>query len=758
MRVKINKKIDIIKIGKNPIVAIGLLNNGDVFLDIEFGVDISSCLKNDIQVITLNVYGQEMPSTFSSPILNDLSDGLRSAVIADSSEKSFITRIKTEYKVASINVDITKLISNDSIRAIKKDYNATFNVTKTNDSKFEIINNIDFVIDQPVEKNIDSVEEQSLESLRVGKDPALLRGSFPIVNPSSFIKRNLQGVKKNVFQSYRTSGNPVKYTVGSIDSRFSSCITRILLPRKSISSLPILYLEINLSNKKGSTISREKFNVYTHTLDIDLKVLEDKKRQDQVMKYARIVNSRHDAAQSPYVSLGSGFLKQKNTLEGQDARLSRILNGKYHTHSYFSKPISKTKKISVEHSSNIIPFSLLKVGYDVQIKVEATKTGIISIGVERRDATASEKFRKLFTQGLEPILVTENSTITFVDSDFLHNHVYEYRIFFIDNKSNTKSSSNTCLYHYAATNVMEPASLEITNLGRKIINDGDIPRLQISFDINAKLTDSGIEVAQQFLSLNGLSESILGIPELETSGYKKLLVYQIDRQNLRTGEIETFNTVYDTKFIDESASRSNLRTISPLNLLDSYRYFVRLGLRDPSALVSIQTSTKTSAAGKKSYDYRSYKFKINPKSGNLPSSLQLDSRASSSLTENFFNFFLGVEAYTTSLASDYAPKITGLSIRKTLIGFNSLNWSIIGDSTTIDHFRIYTAADGVEAFIGAAHPHVTDGSYFYEDYEMYNRLGEVIYRVVPVGLNFIELRGEASVKIVIQNNAPTFLR
>lgn len=758
MRVKVNKKTDIIKIGKNPIIAINLLSNGDVSLDFEFGVDISSCLKNDIQVIALSVYGHEIPSTFSSPALNDLSDGLRSAIIADASEKSFVTRIRTEYRVADTSIDVTKLISNEAIKKTKNDSNVTFNVTKTYDSNLETINNIDFIIEQPQEKSVFSVEEENRELLRIGKDPALLKGSFPTINPSSSIKRNTPGVRKNKFESYKIVGNPTKYTSGFINSRYSSCVTKVLLSRKSISDLPILYFEIGVSNKNGATVSRERINIFTQFIELDLKNIENKNKKDQVIKYGRIINSRLDAAQSPYISLESGFLKQKNRIESKDSRLIRELNGKYHTHSFITKPTSKTKKVDKELGSDLIPFSLLKVGSNIQISVESTKSGIISIGVERRDVTMFEKFRKLSGQGLEPTLVTNDSTITFIDSNLMHDHIYEYRMFFVDNKSNVKSSSNTCLYHYSSTNVTEPASLEVTNLNREIVEENGVSVLKISFDINAKLTDAGIEVAKQFLDSSGLSANLLGIPDLETSGYKKLLVYQIDRQNLRTGEIETFGTVYDAKFVDDSASPASLKTITPLNLLDNYKYFIKLGLRDPAALVSIQTSTKTSAIGKKSYDYRSYKFRINPKSGNLPSNLKLASNSSLSLSENFFEFFLGIEAYINSLADDYLPTINGLSIRKTLIGFNQISWSIVGDVAVIDHFRIYAVADGIEAFIGASHPHVIDGSYFYEDYEMFNRMGEVIYRVVPVGLNFTELRGEASVKIVTQNNAPTFLR
>lgn len=758
MRVRVNKKTDIVKIGKDPIVSAKLLSNDEISFDIEFGIDLTSCLKNEIQVASLDIFGHEIPSATSSPALEDFSDGLRSAILADAAEKALLTRIRSEYKVISIPIDVTKLISNDNIKQSKNDASVTFNVIKTYDSNFKTINNTDFVLEQPEENTFLSVEEENRRLLALGKDPSLLKGEFPIINPAISIKRRIPANRKNQFASYKKVGNPTKYTSGYVDSRYSSCITKVILSRSTISELPFLYVEINLLNKNGVTVSRDKINISTQFLEFDIKTIENRNKKEEIIRYGRVLNSRLDASQSPYVSLESGFLKQRDRTISNESKIVRTLNGKYHVSSFVSRSRASTQNTPKGSGCNIIPFSIIKIENYLQIKVENTNLGIIALGVERRDATLFESFSKLTGDGLEPVLVNDNSTITFVDSNLKHDHVYEYRLFFIDDKSNTRSSSNILTYHYSSTNVTQPASLEVTNLKREIVDEETGAYARISFDINSKLTEAGIEITKQFLSANGLSENILGIPELETTGYKKLLMYQIDRQNLRTGEVETFGTVYDSKFTDDSASPSNLKTIKPLNLLDGYKYFIRLGLRDPAALVSIQTSTKTSANGKQSYDYRSYKFRINPKSGNLPSTFKLSSNSSLSLAENFLEFSLGIETVVSSLAEDYFPVISSLTVRKTLVGFNRLNWTITGDSASIDHFRIYATADGIEALIGASHPHVIDGSYFYEDFEMFNRIGEVIYRVVPVGLNFVELRGDATVELITQNNAPTFLR
>ena len=276
--------------------------------------------------------------------------------------------------------------------------------------------------------------------------------------------------------------------------------------------------------------------------------------------------------------------------------------------------------------------------------------------------------------------------------------------------------------------------------------------------MNASISLSGAEIIKEFVANNGLSLGDLGVAENEYDSYKKLFIYQIDRQNIRTGELETFGTVLTEDFLDDSASPTSYKTVKPLNLLDKYKYYVRLGIRDPSALIPNQRAQKSRVDGKRKFEFNSYKFRVNQKSGIIPSVKTLEQNQISTLRENFKDFSLGVESICDLNPEAYYPVVVGLSCRKTLIGFTLLEWSINGEQAAIDHFRIYAIADGVEAHIGSSHPHAVGQSYFFEDAQLHNRIGKITYKIVPTLLNFQESPGFSTVSIINENNLPGFMR
>ena len=758
MRVKVGRKYGIINVAQFPVKSIKILDETQVLLRMEIGIDITACLKENIQIATIDLYGQNIPIELPSLVVDSFKDGLRSATITDASEKARITNLRNTKRVSTTFVDITKFISNDSIKSIKEGEIKKIKVIKTLESDLSLSDSTNFQLDLPQDEIYEDVEAFCFESIKKGIDPALVKGKFPAINPSDYDKKNIKNSNIKLIKNFKIIGESKKYTRGLFETRFTPCNFEVKVSRLAISNLPNLYAEVNLINNLGTIISIEKFSFSNQRIEIDIKSLEERKSLKNITQYSRVVNKKLDAVQNPYVAKNATLLKNSLETKNIGTRIVRRIYGKNHRDSSitFNKP--KLQSIITSQGQNIIPFTISKLEDALKISIENIGKNIISIGIEKRNATLNTKFLKLQGDSLDLSLVEEGSAIEFYDLDIRHDCVYEYRAFYIDNKGNFKVSSNIVTYHYASTSVLEPASLSLTNVSREVVDDisGAFPI--ITFDIDAALTNSGIEVVKEFLALNNIDDDTFGISNLESGSYKKLLLYQVDRQNLRTGELETFGTLASSTFVDDSASPKNLRTIKPLNILDSYKYTIRLGLRSPEALVPIQTSRKSSTVNKKAYNFRSYKFLVNPRKGSIPSSLKLQSDKSKSLNENFMEFSLGVEASTVVKAENYFPSVTGLSVRKTLIGFNSLEWSASGDTELIDHFRIYAFADGIEAFIGAAHPHVTDGSYYYEDYEMFDRIGEVIYRVVPVLLNYEEASGDSSVSIITESNLPTFLR
>lgn len=759
MRVKVGRKYGIINVARFPVKSIKIVDTY-VILGIEFGIDVTACLNENIQIATIDVYGKSIPIELPTLVLDSFKDGLRAATITDTNEKTRITDLRNSKKIISTNLDITKFISNDSIKSTRDGALKKIDVIKIFESNVSLSNSTSFELDIPDEQKYEEVESFCFENIKRGKDPALIKGKFPVVDPINYDKKNIKNIKNNTkIENFKIIGSSKKYVRGSFETRFTPSYFEIKIPRLAISNLPSLYFEINLINNLGTIISIEKFSFSNQQIEIDVKSIEKKYTSNNSTQYSRLINQRLDAVQNPYVAKNFSLLKNQREFKNIGTRIIREIRDRKHINSKISFNRPKLQNVSNTLGQNVIPFSILKIEEGIKIIVENIGKNIVSLGIEKRNATLNSKFKKLQGDGLDLTIVEENSSVEFYDLDIKHDSIYEYRIFYIDNRGNVRNSSNVVTYHYSSTSILEPASLSLTNSGREIIDDvnGSFP--VITFDIDASLTNSGVEVVKEFLAENNIDETTLGISELDSSSYKKLLLYQVDRQNLRTGDIETFGTMASPTFIDDSASPKNLRTIKPLNILDSYKYIVRLGLRSPDAVLPTQTTSRDlTLIGKKSYNSRSYKFLINSRKGSIPSSLKMQSSFSRSLNENFMEFSLGVESSISIKSESYFPSIVGLNVRKTLVDFNLLEWSTNGDIELIDHFRIYAIADGIEAYIGSTHPHITDGSYYYEDYEMFDRIGEVIYRVVPVLLNYEEASGESRVSIITESNLPTFLR
>ena len=118
----------------------------------------------------------------------------------------------------------------------------------------------------------------------------------------------------------------------------------------------------------------------------------------------------------------------------------------------------------------------------------------------------------------------------------------------------------------------------------------------------------------------------------------------------------------------------------------------------------------------------------------------------------------GVEVYADFSADKYQPKIYDLNLRKTYVNSNLLSWKLDGDLGIVDHFQVYALADGVEALIGCSHPFSKFGMYQYEDFELYNRVGTVTYRVTPILTNFTASTGDTKISITRKSNLPDFLQ
>ena len=380
----------------------------------------------------------------------------------------------------------------------------------------------------------------------------------------------------------------------------------------------------------------------------------------------------------------------------------------------------------------------------------------MSVSLQRRKPNYKEGFSNLDT---ETYLVNEGSSVSFVDSNLRDGEHYEYRIRFVDKRSNVRYSANKVQHHYVSSNLSERISAVVSSVNSTPLNDlgSNVP--QLTFSLNLDVREKGVETIRDLLSTTGVSETTIQNTLSNPENYTKFIVYEVTRYNLRNGDVESFGITNGKTFTDDSALSTTTKTsITPLNFFDRYKYVVKFGLRSPSSLSPTQTNENSDPISGQSYTYKAYKFKSRRLSTDLPSNAEMTKLLRGSVSQNIDLIDVGTELTIDYAPDKFQPKIYDLGVRKTYLKSNLLTWRIDGAVNIIDHFQVYALADGVEVLIGCAHPFSKSGLHAFEDFELYNRVGTVTYTVIPVLTNFTSSPGEAKVSITRKSNLPDFLQ
>lgn len=749
MRIKVSQLSDVVRVGDDPIVIVEDKKD-TVDIVFEIGIDLQTCIKNNIQLSKIRFFTENVSNILPDVSIDDFRDGLRSYNLLDANEKSRIQDARNSKLITEKIIDITSFIPNDKIKSILSGEKFKKRVIKINDSNLELLNQKEIKSDEIINPEKISTRKKIIDCLNSGLDPITQKFSFPL-NDVDRISRGVtrKGNPQKKYD-YRIVGNKSTFISGELFSKYYPCIFKVEFNKKDILQYSKIYLEVSLHNSKDVLVNRMGSDVFFNLIRRDINDNEIKSTRT----YARTVGKLFDTNLSNYFSVETSSVVNGSKMLDNGSMIIREILGEKLVHTKLINSFFGLSPIAREIEQKNISFSVIKEDESLKIRINKVPHEAIIVGLYRRIIDSRQKFEKLRGISTAPIPVTSNSIIEFVDTDLVHDTYYEYKVFYIDRKNNEKESTNMMQHYYVSNNLSTSSKLKINNF--EISKRDDYP--YVSFKIDASITNDGVEFIKSFLLENNLDPGALGEISKNADLFKKLLVYNVDRQNLTSGEIESFGVITDPEFKDLSAFPDNLKTLKQFSLLDDYLYIVKLGIRDPAALLPTQQTVTESVDNRSSFLSKKYKFRLNLKKSTLPSKKTLESESSKSLKENFDIFYVGLEEYIKTSAEKYYPKVINTSVTRTYINYNLISWSIVGDANSIDHFRVYAIYDGVEASLGCAHSHTNDTIYFYEDHEMYDKIGVVTYLIKPVLLNFIEIEDVESVSIRIDSDAPSYLR
>lgn len=731
---------------------------------LQFGCDIGRLLSFGAVTIRLSVYDREVSIETKPLSVTIVGDSLVSAAQEDAREKERISKVREEFRIYQSNIDVTSFIQNDEARLSRSVSDTVYETVTMSDSRAlvsesRISPSSPFVID----RKLNSREMRRL--IKAGVDPATVSVKFPVDDPGnqsksttklsklprSYANKLIASNAKPGIDFYgRAVGSPSSYKKGRVTSRFREVYTDVILPNKALLSLNSIYLYLEALNTTG--ISVDFLSREIDLVDVSSDIIRSRHSGKDVRLSRTVPPPRSEYYTEYRKTDKSNEIVNLNSFG--DPFISRTFNA-----ASFKGTVIKRKSIErgkSESGLDVVPFYPERNGDRLELKVPNTPEGIVSVSLQRRRPLYREGFNNL---GEEVFQVSEGSSISFADTSLVDDTQYEYRLRFVDSRSNVRYSSNFAQYYYASTNLSERISANVADIDSSPATDlgSEVP--QITFRLSTEVREKGIETIRQLLNTLGVSEEVIAGTLENPENYSKFISYEVVRYNLRTADVDTLGVFSNPVFIDDTAlSSTKLTSVTPLNFFDRYRYIVRFGLRSPSSLAPSQLNSNIDPVSGNSYKYKAYKFKSRRLSTNLPSNAEMSKLLRGSSLVNFDLIDIGSEVAVDFAPDRFQPRVYDLSTRRTYVKSNLLTWRADGASNIIDHFQVYALADGVEALVGCAHPFSKTGLHSYEDFGLYNRVGTVTYRVVPILTNFTSSPGEAKVSITRKSNLPDFLQ
>lgn len=370
----------------------------------------------------------------------------------------------------------------------------------------------------------------------------------------------------------------------------------------------------------------------------------------------------------------------------------------------------------------------------IRIQIVSISPGPIAVKILRRDRTKFQNKDSDFvaipheTTKKEVVLIAgENVPGSFLDTDLVESHLYEYCCQLIYDNGDQVIATGCDFIEFIP--LSEGVAVTRTTAARPVNREGG---LDVTFRINTKLLDTDLDIVKSLLEKQG--QDTLWTDELknEKDSLQKLIAHKIRRVDLTTGESAHFQT-FTGDFFSDLTNRAQA-SVPPLKTGHRYRYYISALLRAPETLFENNTKTITNKVGV-AVNILPLKFKhpITLKKGNLVSVASLKAQH----PEDPFEFGnIGNVKEVNVTMEGLQPRLT----RGRAIRFNNntniVRWEILGDKTQIDHFIILMDRMGQEEVVGKAHP-IFDADFIeFIDKLDKDETGEMRYRIIPVMNNY----------------------
>lgn len=395
------------------------------------------------------------------------------------------------------------------------------------------------------------------------------------------------------------------------------------------------------------------------------------------------------------------------------------------SHEYTNVIVAPDKFYELQNTT--LSTQIIETGIQIEARNFSNNVAAIQILVKNK-TTHESNWRSVGNVILLTDLIKQNNVVTITDTSVKHKRIYEYVVKLIFNNGLSSIVGNSIIEFIKQESGI--VDTKLTNL--QIVRENN--NLNVIFNIKTQLFDTNLNILQNLLKIDEISNFFASDIEKEKSLFKKLVAHNVVRSNLTTGEKESFGVIIGDTFNDNLLRKQN--AVKDLQSNNSYRYEVYPLIRSPETLLENYSKEVIDSTTKKPYKYSPIKFQhpITLTRGVLLSEqgrklLYPQNEISHGIIGNLQTISVSFELPKINLSEIVVSKID--------IQTNKLQWSVEGELSQIDHFLILKDSLGIRTFIGKCHSDFEENEIFFMHKLTKNDCGSFKYVVIPIFNTYI---------------------
>ena len=276
----------------------------------------------------------------------------------------------------------------------------------------------------------------------------------------------------------------------------------------------------------------------------------------------------------------------------------------------------------------------------------------------------------------------------------------------------------------------------------------------VSFTLSGKFTDFGFEEISSVLSEANQAGLFGGDISNNRSDFSSLIVFLIERENTRTGEVETFGIQDSATFSDTGTTRE-ASNVKRLEEGTRYLYKVIACIRPAESLFPDLAVAEVDLTTLTAYSRSIQKFRgpLQLRKSTLASTARQKDRSVPSALEPIDPFVAGrtaVQTVVEVVIPASSMKGSSATVERRMDN-NLIKWAYTGDMSQLDHFQIFLTSGGGFELLGTLHADFSSMNFSFRhfvDLEIpYD--ANYSYEIKPINISFVEKESIKTASVIV---------